>query len=114
MQRYLRRPRPMTHRPRGAGFVDRAVRDPRAEACAQEPASIANLPTVSVIVPSYNYGHFLEGCVTSVLQQEAVDTRILVIDDGSTDGSAQVGRRLAEQNERVEFRQHTANAGFIP
>ncbi len=114
MQRYLRRPRPTRHRPAGAGFVDRAVRDPRARPSTDEPASSADLPMVSVVVPSYNYGHFLEECVKSVLQQDAVDTRILVIDDGSTDDSARVGRRLAEQNERVEFHQHTTNAGFIP
>jgi glycosyltransferase involved in cell wall biosynthesis len=90
------------------------MRNPDATPAARASASNVNLPTVSVIVPSYNYGHFLEGCVTSAVQQEAVDSRILVIDDGSTDDSAHVGRRLAEQNERVEFRQHTTNVGFIP
>ncbi|MGH2853452.1 MAG: glycosyltransferase family A protein [Solirubrobacteraceae bacterium] len=71
------------------------------------------LATVSVIVPCYNYGHLLEGCLASVLSQEGVDVRLLVIDDCSTDDSAEVGRRLAERDERVEFRPHVDNMGLI-
>jgi glycosyltransferase involved in cell wall biosynthesis len=70
-------------------------------------------PTVSVIVPCYNYGHVLEGCVASVLAQQGVNVRLLVIDDRSTDGSAEVGRRLAARDERIEFRHHDRNAGLI-
>ncbi len=70
-------------------------------------------PTVSVIVPCYNYGHFLEGCVASALAQRRVDVRLLVIDDCSPDGSAEVARRIAERDDRVEFRRHEENAGMI-
>ena len=39
------------------------------------------MTTVSVVIPCYNYGHFLEDAVTSVLdEQEGVDVRVLVID----------------------------------
>jgi glycosyltransferase involved in cell wall biosynthesis len=69
--------------------------------------------TVSVIVPCYNYGHLLEGCLASVLSQEGVEVRLLVIDDCSTDGSAEAGRRLAERDERIEFRPHPENMGLI-
>lgn len=71
------------------------------------------LATVSVIVPCFNYGHLLEGCLESVLSQEGVDVRLLVIDDCSTDDSAEVGRRLAEGEERVGFRSHAENMGLI-
>jgi len=71
------------------------------------------LPTVSVIVPCYNYGHVLDGCVASVLSQQGVDVRVLVIDDRSSDDSAAVGRRVAERDERVEFRHHGENVGLI-
>lgn len=70
-------------------------------------------PTFSVIVPSYNYGSLLEGCVTSVLEQERVDVRVLIVDDCSPDDTAVVGRALAERDERVELRRHEANAGLI-
>lgn len=72
-----------------------------------------SLPTVSVIVPSYNYAAVLDGCVTSVLGQEGVDVRVLVVDDCSPDHTEAVGRALAERDDRVEFRRHAANVGLI-
>ena len=70
------------------------------------------LPTVDVIVPCYNYGHLLADCVRSVLNQEGVVVRVLVMDDASTDGTEAVGRKLAE-DARVEYRRHAANRGHI-
>jgi GT2 family glycosyltransferase len=70
-------------------------------------------PVVSVIVPSYNYGSVLGGCVRSVLEQRGVDVRVLVIDDRSADDTPLVGAELAERDERVEFRRHAENKGLI-
>jgi Glycosyl transferase family 2 len=84
-----------------------------APAPAARRESGAAHATVSVIVPCYNYGHLLEGCLASVLSQAGIDVRVLVIDDCSTDDSATVARRLAERDERVEFRPHVENAGLI-
>jgi cellulose synthase/poly-beta-1,6-N-acetylglucosamine synthase-like glycosyltransferase len=50
---------------------------------------------VDVIVPCYNYGDLLDACVASVLSQQEVDTRVLIMDDASTDETPEVGRRLA-------------------
>jgi glycosyltransferase involved in cell wall biosynthesis len=66
-----------------------------------------------VVVPCYNYGSYLEGCVASVLDQEGVDARVLMIDDCSSDYSAMVGRRLAEADQRIQFRRHETNQGHI-
>jgi hypothetical protein len=79
----------------------------------RKPAAGTNGPTVSVIVPCYHYGHVLEECVASVLAQQGIDVQLLIVDDCSTDGSAEVGRRLAERDERVEFRHHRENLGLI-
>lgn len=68
---------------------------------------------VSVIVPCYNYGRYLPACLESVLGQEGVDVRVLVIDDSSTDGSAEVGAALADAEPRVEHRHHPVNHGHI-
>ena len=68
---------------------------------------------VDVVVPCYNYGRFLRPCVNSVLAQEGVDVRVLIIDDASTDGTSQVGECLARNDARVEVRRHTANKGHI-
>lgn len=71
------------------------------------------MPTLDVVVPCYKYGHFLERCVRSALDQEGADVRVLIIDDCSPDDSAAVGERLASADPRVEFRRHEKNQGHI-
>jgi glycosyltransferase involved in cell wall biosynthesis len=68
---------------------------------------------VDVIVPCYNYGDMLEDCVRSILSQEGVDVRVIVMDDASSDSTEAVGRRLAAADARVEYRRHAVNAGNI-
>jgi glycosyltransferase involved in cell wall biosynthesis len=68
---------------------------------------------VDVVVPCYNYGHFLGRCLDSVLSQEGVDVRVLVIDDCSTDDSADVADRLAAADSRIEVHRHAVNRGHI-
>jgi hypothetical protein len=70
-------------------------------------------PSVSVIVPCYNYGHLLTGCVASVLEQSDVEVSLLVIDDCSSDDSFEVATRLAAGEDRVELRRHSRNKGLI-
>ena len=43
---------------------------------------------LSVIIPVYNVEHTLERCVQSVLTQNFADMEIILVDDGSTDGSS--------------------------
>jgi glycosyltransferase involved in cell wall biosynthesis len=43
---------------------------------------------VSVILPTYNRAHLLEASLASLLAQEGVDFEVVVVDDGSTDGTA--------------------------
>jgi hypothetical protein len=71
------------------------------------------LSQVDIVVPCYNYGRFLGKCVESLLDQEGVDVRVLIIDDASSDDTLEVGQRLASRDPRVTFRRHTANQGHI-
>lgn len=71
------------------------------------------ISTVSVIVPCYNYGRFLRQCVGSVLSQEGVQVRVLVIDDASTDGSGGIAVELGRSDRRVQVVCHTRNKGHI-
>ena len=68
---------------------------------------------MSVVIPCHNYGHFLPLAVQSVLAQEGVDLELIVIDDCSTDGSAEVASALATREPRIEVRTHTRNRGHI-
>ena len=69
--------------------------------------------TVDVVIPCYNYARYLAGCVHSVLSQPGVDVRVLVIDDASSDSTAEVGLDLVRRDSRVNFRRHVTNAGHI-
>jgi glycosyltransferase involved in cell wall biosynthesis len=71
------------------------------------------LKTVDVVVPCYNYARYLRDCVESVLTQPGVAVRVLVIDDSSSDNTAEVGRELAADSDVVEFRRHEVNKGHI-
>jgi hypothetical protein len=70
-------------------------------------------PSVSVIVPCYRYADVLPGCVRSVLDQEGVDVRVLIIDDTSPDDTPRVAAALAAADPRVEYRRHSENQGLI-
>jgi glycosyltransferase involved in cell wall biosynthesis len=70
-------------------------------------------PTVTVVVPCYNYGHFLPAAVASVLGQDGVAADVVVVDDASPDGSVEVARALARSDARVTVVAHERNRGHI-
>jgi hypothetical protein len=68
---------------------------------------------IDVIVPCYRYGHYLRECVESVLNQDAVATRVLIMNDASPDNTAEVAEALTAADARVTVRHHGANKGHI-
>src|SRR5688572_1271149 len=54
-------------------------------------------PTVSFIVPNYNYGHYLGECLESAVNQTYTDWEIVIIDDSSTDCSLDVARSFVSR-----------------
>lgn len=49
---------------------------------------------VSVVVPSYNHARFVGDCLRSIMRQTRAPSELIVIDDGSTDGSPQIIERV--------------------
>lgn len=70
------------------------------------------LPPVDVIMPAFDAAATVGAAVESVLAQTAPDLRVLVIDDGSTDGTAAIVRAIAARDARVVCVQQ-ANGGIV-
>ena len=70
-----------------------------------------NAPVVSVIMPAYNAERFIEEAIRSVITQTVTDWELLVLDDGSTDDTAQIARKLAEEDSRIRFLPNKSNMG---
>ena len=51
-------------------------------------------PRVSIIIGNYNYGRFIEEAIRSVLDQDYAQLELIIVDDGSTDGSRTIIERL--------------------
>ncbi len=64
------------------------------------PPDDAALPSTTVIITSFNYGHFLRVCIDSVLNQTRPADQIIIVDDGSTDASRDI---LAEYQNGPEI-----------
>ncbi len=69
-----------------------------------------NESLVSVIVPVYNIQEYLEECLESILQQTYENLEIILVDDGSTDGSTEICDAYLEKDVRVKVI-HQENAG---
>src|SRR3954447_12026360 len=60
-------------------------------------------PRISVIVPVYNVEAYLAECLESLAGQTFRDLEVVMVDDGSTDGSAAIAERFAERDPRLRL-----------
>jgi glycosyltransferase involved in cell wall biosynthesis len=58
-------------------------------------------PLVSIIIPVYNAGRYLEPTIQSALNQTWTNLEVIVVDDGSTDGSLDVARRFKDSRLQI-------------
>ena len=76
---------------------------PHIDALIAPPSRLPQGPTVSVVVPNFNHEPYLEERLRSIFAQTYAPAEILFLDDGSTDGSLALARRLADESP-VPFR----------
>lgn len=58
---------------------------------------------ISIIVPVYNAVQYLEQCLNSICAQTYADLEIIIVDDGSVDGSSEICERFQRQDSRVIY-----------
>ena len=68
-------------------------------------------PVVSVVIPFYNVEQYLMQCVESILTQTYQSLEIILVDDGSTDGSGRLCDVLAQRDNRI-WVIHKPNGGL--
>ena len=71
------------------------------------------MPTVSVLMPTYNYGEFLARAIESVLEQDFTDLELVISDNASDDDSETIACRYAAQDSRVKYFRNASNVGLI-
>lgn len=74
---------------------------------------------ISIIIPVYNADSYLDECIKSVLKQTYLDWELLLVDDGSTDGSREKCEGYSEKDSRIKVIyserggvSHARNAGI--
>ena len=73
---------------------------------------MSSSPFLSIIIPVYNVEIYLAECLESVLAQTFTDFEVLLIDDGSTDGSSAICDEYACRDSRIRCF-HKENGGHM-
>ena len=68
-------------------------------------------PIVSVIIPVYNVEQYLKRCIDSVIDQTYRNLEIILVDDGSNDGSGEICDNYAQNDSRIKVI-HKSNGGL--
>ncbi|MEW5798816.1 MAG: glycosyltransferase family 2 protein [Bacteroidota bacterium] len=69
------------------------------------------MPTVTVILPTFNRASLVAKTIRSVLKQTMKDFELLVLDDGSSDRTKQVVQKI--KDDRIRYIKHRHNIGFV-
>ena len=58
---------------------------------------------ISIIIPIFNAEKYLERMLNSIISQSYKDFEVLMVDDGSTDNSAEICKKIAESDSRFKY-----------
>lgn len=67
------------------------------------PTSLSPSPLVTVIVPVYNVAEFLPACLNSLIQQKLQSIEIIIVDNGSNDGSLKICQEYAQKSPAIKL-----------
>jgi glycosyltransferase involved in cell wall biosynthesis len=70
-------------------------------------------PSLTVLIPNYNHGHLIGEQLASVFSQSVEPTKIIIVDDASTDDSVSIIQRLISSQRNVEFLRREKNSGVV-
>ncbi|MBR1926518.1 MAG: glycosyltransferase family 2 protein [Bacteroidales bacterium] len=71
------------------------------------------MPKISVLIPAYNVERYIARCLDSVIGQTLGDLEIIIVNDGSTDGTSRVLGEYAARDSRIRVINHPENLGLL-
>lgn len=72
-----------------------------------------NSPSLTVVIPNFNHGHLIGDLLGSVFSQSIQPTKIIIIDDASTDDSVSTIQQLISSRQDIEFLRKETNSGPV-
>jgi glycosyltransferase involved in cell wall biosynthesis len=88
-----------------------AFADPEAGQDIHADSAIANSPVVSIVMPAYNGSRFMRESVASIQSQTFTRWELIIVNDGSSDGTGDLADRLAAADARIRV-VHQVNGGL--
>ena len=79
---------------------------------ADQPGSLVRNPRLTVLTTVYNAERYIAQAIESILVQDFTDFEYLIIDDGSTDGTPEILRSLAQRDPRIRVDRIAQNVGM--
>ncbi len=58
---------------------------------------------VSIVIPAYNAGNYIVDCVYSIIHQNYNDYEVIIVDDGSTDNTKEIIRKMQLENDKIHY-----------
>lgn len=71
------------------------------------------MPIISILIPAYNVEPYLRRCLDSVIGQAFPDMEIIIVNDGSTDGTGAILAEYSAKDPRIRVIDHPGNCGLM-